>query len=115
MIYSEKLEVEVDQRVWPELKLVVFVPVRNTTLEQSRTFKVSNCPAHLVRSSWSESTVSPGTPVTFTVSSRAGSLCGVSAVDKVSGTETETESAATFSQWSCSVTGTRCPRRGWPS
>ena len=82
MIYSEELEFDIDQRVWPEMKVVVFVQVRNTTLEQSRTFKVSNCPAHLVRSSWSESTVSPGTPVTLTVSSVAGSVCGVSAVDK---------------------------------
>ena len=46
--------------------------------------KVSTCPAHRVRAGWSAGRVSPGAPVSLSVSSRAGSLCALSATDKVS-------------------------------
>ena len=82
MSYQE-LELAVDYSVSPSLKLIVFVNTDNFTLGDSHTYEVESCQRHKVAAKFSEEKVYPGSPVSLSVSAQPGSLCGLSATDKV--------------------------------
>ena len=65
------------------MKLIVFVNRENVTLGDSYTYEVEPCQRHKVTVNFLEEKVNPGAPVTLHVGAKAGSLCGVSATDKV--------------------------------
>ena len=65
------------------MKLIVFVNRENTTLGDSYTYEVEPCQKHEVTVKFMEENVYPGASVTLHVGAKAGSLCGVSATDKV--------------------------------
>ena len=55
IIYFEELELDIDHRVAPNLKLTVFVSYgkTKTTLEETRTYQVEHCQQHAVTATWS--------------------------------------------------------------
>ena len=83
VVSYQELELAVDYSVSPSLKLIVFVNTDNFTLGDSHTYEVESCQRHKVAAKFSEEKVYPGSPVSLSVSAQPGSLCGLSATDKV--------------------------------
>ena len=65
------------------MKLIVFVNREDAIIGDSFTYKVEPCQKHEVTVNFKEEKVNPGAPVTLHVGATPGSLCGVSATDKV--------------------------------
>jgi len=82
IVSYQEIILPINYKVSPSLKLVVFVNAGNQTLTDSHTYDIEACQNHAVNVEWSETSVYPGTPVTFSVRAQPDSLCAISATDK---------------------------------
>jgi hypothetical protein len=81
-VFYEELELDIDDRVSPSLKLVVFANYGDSSLEDSHTYDIEPCQEHKVTVNWSTSKTYPGSQLQLEVTSDPLSLCGLAVTDK---------------------------------